>query len=61
MPVFDLKMKPGLETDPNLLNFTWNCVDFQSRYIDLKVDFFRYQYVSKREFKDMVEVYFNAP
>jgi hypothetical protein len=27
VPVLNLKMNPGLETDPALLNFTWNCVD----------------------------------
>jgi hypothetical protein len=61
VPIINLIMKPGLETDSKMLDFTWNCTDFKPTYIDFSVKYTNYQNVSIRDYKDSLEVAFNAP
>ena len=35
VPIVNLNMKPGPDTDANMLNFTWTCVDFLPNHMDI--------------------------
>ena len=39
VPVVDLVMIPGLESNLTQLEFTWKCVDFHSDFLDFILNF----------------------
>lgn len=61
VPVVNLRMKPGLDTDEKLLDFSWNCTDFKPTYMEFAVNYTNYDEVSIRDYKDSLEISFNAP
>jgi hypothetical protein len=58
MPVVQLTMKPGIQSDPGLLNFTWSCVEFTPFYMDFQINYTRHMNVSIHDFKDALKVDF---
>ena len=58
LPVVDLSMVPGSETNVTNLEFTWKCVDFKSEYMDFELNFSYFHEVSIQEFKDSLKVNF---
>jgi hypothetical protein len=60
VPVVELKMKPGTESELQDLDFTWKCVDFKPTYMDISMNYTRYQNVSVHDSKDFLEVKFNG-
>ena len=57
-PILDLMMIPGLESDIDLLSFTWKCIEFQPTFMDFIVSYSRYQDVSIHQELDSLEVRF---
>lgn len=51
-------MIPGLESDPNFLNFTWVCKNFTNLYMDFELFYDFVDFISVHEYKDSIRVDF---
>ena len=60
VPVVNLVMVPGLESNLTELEFTWKCVDFHPDYLDFVLNFTYVQDISIRDWKEKLYVTFTG-
>ena len=54
-------MLAGNDTDPQVLNFTYDCVKFNELYMDFQMNYSFVDEISIRDYKDRLKVYFYGP
>jgi hypothetical protein len=54
-------MKPGNETNPILLNFTYVCIAFKETYMEFRVNYTNFTEVSIKDSKDTLSAEFYGP
>ena len=60
MPVVNLSIIPGPDSNLTELEFTWNCVNFDQNYMDFILNFTNVKGISIREGKDKLNVTFTG-
>lgn len=53
-----LQLIPGIETDPSFLKFTYECIKFQSTYMEFQTSFNNTDQISIKESKEFIRVDF---
>lgn len=60
-PVVQLRLEAGIETDPKLLIFTYECIKFKPTYMEFQTNYTKPDQISVRQAKERLNVEFNGP
>lgn len=61
LPILNLTMIAGIESDYTQLNMDWKCKDFKPTHMDFQVSYETYLNVSIHDYKDVLKVNINGP
>ena len=61
LPILDVNILPGVDTNSSLLNFTWECIDVTNHFLEFQVNYSNPKEISKHFNKDKIQVQFHGP
>ena len=61
MPILDLRVIPGPESDPEYLAMTWDCVDMGPDWLVFQLSYENTAFISTNDFKENVKVTIYGP